>query len=251
MTAQSTTIKLIDIKYSWKNLSLWDFLNEGNIPSGWEDFFMRDDVQKDLYNISKELDEETCTIYPPIHKTFRAFIPLDEIKVVVLAQDPYHDGSDEDNCAATGLCFSVNQAKGKINPSLRNIYKELKQEGFTPVENGDLTSWVDQGCFMLNKSLTVAKSDPDSHTRHWYDFTDKVISHLAKNRSNLVWLLMGRNAQQSAGLIEGEHLVLKTSHPSPFSFKRASGKVPAFLGSNLFRQTNEYLKSHYGRGILW
>jgi uracil-DNA glycosylase len=247
-TESNRSINFVEEKYDWNNLSLWEFLEEGNVPSEWEGFFLRDDVQQSLFNISNALKEESknVTIYPPIHQVFRAFIPMDKIKVVVLGMDPYHNGS------AIGLCFSVLPGNN-INPSLRNIYNELKDEEYKVDENGVLTHWADQGCLMLNTALTVEKGDADSHTGIWYEFSEKVIKYVAENTNDVVWLLMGSKAQAFQEFIPSNHRhrVLVTSHPSPFSAHRSFRQWPAFLGSNIFRQTNDFLKEKNRNPIKW
>ena len=199
-----------------------------------------------MNNISKELEVEakTSTIYPEINKVFRAFIPLDKIKVVILGQDPYHNGS------AVGLCFSVLPGN-KVNPSLKNIYTELKNEGYSPVENGILTHWA-KNCCMLNTALTVRKGEADSHTHIWFDFSEKVIKYISDNTKNTVWLLMGSKALEFNPLIDEEkHTVFVTSHPSPFSAHRGFRYYPSFLGSNVFTQINDYLQAYHNMTIKW
>lgn len=243
--------------YSWNEMSLWDFLNEGNIPSGWKDFFIQN--QDILYTISEKLEEEKklnskLIIYPPVNQVFRSFIPLEKIKVVILGQDPYHSGTTEFDGSAVGYCFSVLPGN-RINPSLRNIYKELKNEDYDVKEDGDLSHWVDQGCFMLNTALTVEKGCADSHTAFWYDFTEKVIKYIVDNCTNVVWLLMGSKAYKFGVLIpkEGEsrHSVFCTSHPSPLSATRSTNWIPAFIGSFVFNGINEKLKKYGKRKIKW
>ena len=124
--------------YSWRTISLIDFLNEGNIPTGWSKFFMRTDVVAELNILSEYLFKraKSAVIYPPIQDVFRAFYITkpENTKVVLLAQDPYHNKG-----GAVGLCFSVGaQSTLKINPSLKNIYKEMEAENYNPVKNGNL-----------------------------------------------------------------------------------------------------------------
>jgi len=242
-----TKINFIEEKYCWKTLNLWDYLLEGNYPSSWKDFFLREDVQKDLQSISDQLEEESkrCIIYPEINKVFRAFIPLEDIKVVILGQDPYH------NSSAVGFCFSVLPGNS-INPSLRNIYKELKNEGYDIKEDGVLTHWADQGCLLLNTALTVEKSYADSHTGIWYEFSEKVIQYIAKNTRNVAWLLMGSKALEFKEHILGEnHYIVVSSHPSPFSAHRSFRNHPAFLGSKVFYKINKFLKKFNRKPIIW
>ena len=240
--------------YSWKNMSLYDFLLEGNTPSSWKQFFLNN--QDILFTISEKLEEEkhnnkNLIIYPSIHKTFRSFIPIEKIKVVVLGQDPYHSGTTEFDGSAVGYCFSVLPGNS-INPSLKNIYKELRQEGYTVKEDGILTHWAKQGCFLLNTALTVEKGCPDSHTSIWYDFTENAVKYIEQNYKNIVWLLLGSKAHKYKNFIdENNHHIICTSHPSPFSFMRSSGNIPAFLGSNIFKHTNDYLTKKNMLPINW
>jgi uracil-DNA glycosylase len=231
-TFRKMTLELVDGEYEWMSISLWQYLEEGNIPDGWNAFFLKDDVQIELATISTFLSKEKSIIYPEINRVFRSLIHPDDIKVVVLGQDPYHNGS------AVGLCFSVLPGN-KINPSLRNIYNELEDEGYFPKRDGILTDWVEQGCLLLNTALTVECGVPDTHTDIWRDFTFKLIQYLASSKK-LVWLLMGSKAHAYEHLLENQILV-KTSHPSPFSAHKPSKTAPAFLGSGVFRDINAYL----------
>lgn len=198
-------------------------------------FFENQDIIDELKKISDILSETKVKIYPEIHNIFKAFIPLEKIKVVILGQDPYHDGN------AVGLCFSI-YPKTKLNPSLRNIYNELEKEGYKINRNGNLSHWAKQGCFMLNTSLTVAKGLPNSHTDYWYKFTQKVIENICR-RDNICWMLLGKNAINfKHNITNNTHFIFCTSHPSPFSANRnISNDIPAFLGSNIFNRVNEKL----------
>lgn len=236
-----------DQSYDWKTLTLWDFLHAGHYPRSWSEFFLRYDVQKDLYNISLAIDsdaKEGFTIYPPINKVFRAFLPLDKIKVVVLGMDPYHNGS------AVGYCFSVLPGND-INPSLRSIYKELKNEGYERKVDGVLTHWADQGCVMLNTALTVIKREAGSHTHVWYKFSKKVIQYIVENTQNVAWLLMGKDALDFLPLITGDHHPIVTSHPMPLAAGRKLRGYDAFWGSNAFRRINDYLEQNGKKPIDW
>lgn len=241
MTTKS--IILINECYSWKILSLWQYLNEGNIPESWKDFFIQN--QNILYKISNEIQKTNSSkIYPPINRVFRAFIPINKIKVVILGQDPYHNKG-----SAVGYCFSVGSGN-KINPSLKNIYKELKLEGFDIIEDGILNHWADQGCFLLNSSLTVQENSPDSHTKFWYSFTKNVVEFIVKNCKDVVWLLMGSKAQQFSNIINIKNAIL-SSHPSPFSAYKGTSVSPAFIGSNVFRNINSKLIKYNKLPIKW
>ena len=182
-------------------------------------------------------------MYPPGKLLFNAFntTGFDQVKVVILGQDPYHNPGE-----AMGLCFSVPK-EIRIPPSLRNIYKEINQDTNDPIPNhGDLTSWAEQGVFLLNAILTVSKKKPASHSRiGWHLFTDEVISILSKNREHLVFMLWGNFAKSKSILIdENKHLVLKSAHPSPL----AGGK---FFNNHHFSKANNYLCENNLDPINW
>ncbi len=175
---------------------------------------------------------------------FNAFekTPVENVKVVILGQDPYHgDGQ------AHGLSFSVLPGM-RFPPSLLNILKEIKSDlGKELPPNGDLTRWAQQGVFLLNASLTVRAHNAGSHQgKGWEEFTDQVISRLAATREGIVFLLWGAFAQKKAALIpQDKHLILKAPHPSPLSAHRG------FFGSKHFSQANEYLISKGKEPIKW
>lgn len=230
------SLQFIDENWSW-DIPLFNFLESGNYPDdsqGWNSFFRSERIQTLLKRISDALnvDAKENIIFPPIYKVFRAFyaVPLNKIKVVILGQDPYHDGN------AVGLCFSV-PPNGKLNPSLQNIYKELNIQG-----NGSLLSWAEQGCLLLNTALTVRKGEPESHLSIWSDFTEEVIRYVSANTKNVAWLLMGAKALAFKPLVdESKHTTFITSHPSPFSARSGFRGYPAFLGSGVFKKINEFL----------
>jgi len=184
------------------------------------------------------------TIYPPGPLIFNAYdtTPIEDVKVVILGQDPYH-GTGQ----AMGLSFSVPKGT-RVPPSLRNIYKELNTSlGIEPAGHGDLTKWAEQGVFLLNAMLTVEKSNAGSHQRSgWQDFTDATIKAVSDQRENVVFMLWGKFAQNKAVLIdEVKHLVLTSPHPSPFSADRG------FFGNNHFQLANEYLVANGRPAIDW
>lgn len=214
------------------------------INQAWKPY-LQEEFDKDYYkSISSFLKEEnkTKTIYPPQEKVFSCLaLPPEDIKVIVVGQDPYHGPNQ-----ANGLAFSVNPGI-KIPPSLKNIYKELEQEYSKKMpENGDLTSWSEQGVLLLNTSLTVEKGLAASHSNiGWQNFTDKIIKIISQSFSNNVFILWGAHAKAKQALIDEEkHLVLTSAHPSPFS-------VTKFLGNNHFIKTNDYLKAHNKNEIDW
>lgn len=185
-----------------------------------------------------------ATVYPPARFIFNAFdhCPFDEVKVVIIGQDPYHGPGQ-----AHGLCFSV--AEGVPNPpSLQNIFKEIHSDLGKPMPpNGDLTRWARQGVLLLNATLTVQAHQAGSHQRKgWEEFTDAAIRRLAEEREHLVFILWGAYAQKKGAFIDrNKHLVLTSAHPSPLS------AYNGFFGNRHFSRTNEYLASHGIAGIEW
>ena len=183
-------------------------------------------------------------IYPPGSKIFNAYdtTPIEEVKVVILGQDPYHNPGQ-----AMGLSFSVPKGT-RIPPSLRNIYKELNTSlGIDPADHGDLTKWAEQGVFLLNAMLTVERNQPGSHRRSgWQSFTDASIKAISDRRENVVFMLWGAFACKKAVLIDAKkHLVLESAHPSPFSAHRG------FFGNNHFVLANEYLQKCGRQPVNW
>lgn len=183
-------------------------------------------------------------IYPRSESWFHALeaTPLDQVKVVILGQDPYHQPNQ-----AHGLCFSVLPGV-KIPPSLVNIYKELNSDlGIQPVAHGYLESWANQGVLLLNSVLTVEQSNAASHQgKGWEQFTDEVIRVVNERCSNVVFMLWGSYAQKKGACIDqSRHLVLKAPHPSPLSAHRG------FLGCRHFSQANAYLEQTGRTAIQW
>jgi len=187
---------------------------------------------------------ETKAIYPPMEEIFSVFDKsnFDNIKVVILGQDPYHQRGQ-----GNGIAFSVNEGI-KLPPSLRNIYKEIENEfDITMASSGNLLPWLEQGVFLLNAVLTVEDSCANSHKNiGWEIFTDKVIEILSKEKNKLVFLLWGKNAQSKIKFIDSEkHLILISPHPSPLSAHRG------FLGNMHFVKTNQFLKENNLKEINW
>lgn len=183
-------------------------------------------------------------IYPPGKFIFNAFntTPFDNVKVVILGQDPYHGQGQ-----AHGLCFSV-QRGIPPPPSLINIFKELHDDiGITIPNHGDLTAWAGQGVFLLNASLTVRAGEPMSHAKiGWAAFTDAVIQKISSLKNNVVFLLWGKFAQEKRVLIEeSKHLILRAAHPSPLSAHAG------FLGCKHFSKTNAYLIKYKIDPVDW
>lgn len=182
--------------------------------------------------------------FPPGRLIFNAFeqTPFEQVKVVILGQDPYHDVGQ-----AHGLCFSV-QDGVQFPPSLRNIFQEIQSEtGNAVPASGNLTRWARQGVFLLNTCLTVRAHQAFSHSgKGWEQFTDAVIQTLSREREGLVFLLWGAPAGRKASLIDAtRHLVLRSAHPSPLSAHRG------FFGNNHFNLCNQYLQQHGKEPIIW
>lgn len=184
------------------------------------------------------------TVFPPPQLVFNAFTqcPFDNVKVVILGQDPYHGPHQ-----AHGLSFSVPDGVS-IPPSLQNIYKELEKDlGIEIPKSGNLERWAQQGVLLLNATLTVEAGKAGSHQGlGWETFTDEVIKKIGEDRENIVFLLWGKYAQEKGIHIDtSRHLVLTAAHPSPFS------AYNGFFGSRHFSKTNLYLKKHKIEPIEW
>ena len=183
-------------------------------------------------------------VFPASKHYFKALdeTPFDQVKVVVLGQDPYH-GDDQ----AHGLSFSV-PAGIRPPPSLKNIFKEIKSDlGFDAPNHGCLESWSRQGVLLLNSVLTVERGKAASHQRKgWEQFTDQIIWNLNEHREGVVFMLWGTYAQKKGAFIDAErHCVLTAPHPSPLSAHRG------FLGCKHFSQSNQYLQAQGMEAIDW
>lgn len=209
---------------------------EPQIEEGWKTVLEQEFSSPYFITLKAFLIEERrqFRIFPPGQKIFNAFnlTPFDQVKVVILGQDPYHGAGQ-----AHGLCFSVPEGIPKP-PSLINIFKELTTDLNIPVSaSGNLEKWARQGVFMVNAILTVRESQPTSHqNKGWETFTDAAIRNLSEKRENLVFLLWGNYAIAKKSLIDShKHLILTTVHPSPLSASRG------FFGCKHFSKTNDYL----------
>ncbi len=185
------------------------------------------------------------TVFPPGPQIFNAFdtTPFDQVKVVILGQDPYHGPRQ-----AMGLCFSVPRGI-PAPPSLENVFKEQKTDvGITVPSHGDLSEWAQQGVFLLNASLTVRAHQANSHKNiGWHKFTDAVIRKLSEEREGLVFLLWGGFAKRKAPLIDSNrHHILSSGHPSPLSANRGY-----WFGNRHFSKTNELLSAAGKTPINW
>ena len=222
--------------------------NQVQVAESWKPVLEPEFNQPYFTQLIQFLKQEKAagkTIYPLGSQIFNAFeyTPFNEVKVVILGQDPYHGAGQ-----AHGLCFSVNKNVA-VPPSLKNIYKELQTdiEGYTAPNHGDLSHWAKQGVLLLNATLTVEKDKAGSHQgKGWEQFTDAVIKQLSTQKEKLVFILWGKFAQSKATLIDTQkHLVLTAAHPSPFS------AYNGFLGCKHFSKTNAYLIANNLTPISW
>jgi len=206
-----------------------------------KDEFQREYFQK-LSNFVKGEYQRTL-VYPAPKNIFRAFdlCPFDQVKVVILGQDPYHGPGQ-----ANGLCFAVHDGI-PYPPSLKNIFKEMDTDLGGMPSTGDLSHWAKQGVLLLNSILTVLPGQAGSHQKQgWESFTDAVIREVSEKSENVVFILWGRYAQDKGSVIDSEkHLIIKSVHPSPLSSHRG------FFGSRPFSQANEYLEWHEKGAIDW
>jgi uracil-DNA glycosylase len=183
-------------------------------------------------------------VYPEPKNIFRAFelCPFENVKVVILGQDPYHGAGQ-----ANGLCFSVGEGT-RLPPSLQNIFKEIRDDLVGPLRvDGNLDDWARQGVLLLNATLTVRAGLAGSHQgKGWEQFTDAVVSALVREKCNLVFMLWGKYAQEKGKMIDSaQNLVLKAAHPSPFS------AYSGFFGCKHFSKANEYLEWYEKEKVKW
>ncbi|ESO94375.1 hypothetical protein LOTGIDRAFT_175470 [Lottia gigantea] len=215
---------------------------------GWRSALEEEFKQEYMVKLEQKLDADykTKEIFPPEDLIFNALnlTPINDIKVVIIGQDPYHDDGQ-----AMGLCFSVPEGI-TVPPSLKNIYTELKTDkdipGFKIPGHGDLTKWAKRGVLLLNATLTVQAHTPNSHKDYgWQKFTDKIIGIISDQCDRVVFILWGNFAQKKGKIIDDKkHCVIKNGHPSPLSVKH-------FLGCKCFSKTNEALKKFERSEIDW
>lgn len=209
--------------------------------------FVEEESKKEYYkNLKAFVDNEykTKIIFPERKQVLLSMevTPYEKIKVVILGQDPYHGVGE-----AHGLAFSVGK-NVKVPPSLQNIYKELNRDlGLKIPNNGFLLKWARQGVLLLNSTLTVQKDKPGSHqNKGWETFTDNVIKAINEKEEPVVFMLWGNFAKSKASLITNpKHLVLMSSHPSPFSVKYG------FEGCSHFSKANKFLEENGIEPIDW
>ena len=193
-------------------------------------------TSEDFKNVGRTLNKSKKKYYPEREDIFNAFklCPLWRLKVVILGQDPYHDGS------ATGLAFSNRSDSTTLSPSLRNIFKEVENntsKGLKLDQDPNLERWAKQGVLLLNTALTVEKGNPGSHADLWDSFTKEVLKKISEELPAIVYILWGSHARQYLKYINREtNFVLVSPHPSPFSASRG------FFGNNHFNKCNQALK---------
>ena len=215
--------------------------------SEWHSWFIENGLIEKIQYMSKSIDEKRCRgvrVFPPENQVFRAWecTPFEQIKVVIIGQDPYHGLGQ-----ANGLAFSVNKGIS-LPPSLRNIFSEIQRDiPGTKLLQGDLTSWARQGVFLINTILSVEEGKPLSHQHlGWKSITMATIKRIAQQKNPVVFMLWGSKAQDLLKDIEiKNHVVLTSSHPSPLSVYRG------FAGCSHFSQANLFLQSNGIKEIDW
>jgi uracil-DNA glycosylase len=215
------------------------------IPASWAPVLAAETEQPYFADLEAFLKTERAEhqVFPPEDEVFSALAatPYQDVKVVLIGQDPYHDDGQ-----AHGMCFSVRPGV-RIPPSLRNMYKELETDlGIAPVKHGYLQAWADQGVLLLNTVLTVRAHEPASHKdRGWEKFTDAVIKDVSAREKPVVFVLWGAHAKKKAKLIDASrHAIVQGAHPSPLSAK-------LFFGSKPFSAVNEALAGFGQEPIDW
>jgi uracil-DNA glycosylase len=232
-----------------------NLINDPRIKSSWR--LLLQEIKKNNpttisnleYHLNNEYElfEDELNIYPEIENIFHAFtfFELDEMEVCIIGQDPYHGKGQ-----AHGLSFSV-QDDIKIPPSLRNIFQELKNEydDFQIPRNGNLTKWAQQGVLLLNASLTVLESKPNSHQELWTPLTNIIIKKISEKHKGCVFMLWGNDAKKylkNKTIDNQKHYILDANHPSPLSANRGG-----WFGNNHFKLANQYLELHQKNIIDW
>lgn len=238
----------------WGNYTLKEF-SDGCTPKGWEEFFEDIIENEGLDDISSFLEKEVVKyeIFPPLDEVYTAFdlCPLKKLKVVIVGQDPYHTPG-----AAMGLAFGHHSDRIKVQPSLRNIYKAMKYDGFEAnTESGDLSGWAEQGVFLINTALTVRKGEAGSHAAPtpskegpWSYFMGQLFRHINDHCKHIVVIMWGSKAQEYSKFFSDEkHLLIKAPHPvsRPFPIN------PEFEEHQPFSRTNKQLEKWKKKSIDW
>lgn len=206
------------------------------------DLFIKQEQEKDYFKNIKNILQNKDSYYPKYEDVYNAFklTKYNDIKVVIIGQDPYHEENQ-----AHGLAFSV--LNNKAPKSLQNIFKELYSDLNIKRTNTNLSDWAKQGVFLINSTLTVKKHEANSHKNiGWQTFTDNVIKEIEKNDNIIVYILLGTFAQSKKTLISNKnHYIIETSHPSFFSCNKG------FFGSKIFSRCNKILTNNNIDPIIW
>lgn len=217
-----------------------------NLCNGWDEILQEEFNSEYYLTLRQFLKQEYSqhTVYPDMFDIFNAFklTPYNEVKIVILGQDPYHGAGQ-----AHGLAFSVKEGI-EIPPSLLNIFKEIRDDlGCSVAKNGCLERWSKQGVLLLNTTLTVRAGMPNSHAgKGWQIFTDRVVEKLNRRHEPIIFMLWGKNAKSKIPLITNNwHYILTAPHPSPLS--ASSG----FFGCRHFSKANEILRELGKAEIEW
>jgi uracil-DNA glycosylase len=216
-----------------------------NVPESWREVLRNETSQPYFVELSEFVLRErtTSTVFPSEREVFTALqlTSPHDVRVVIVGQDPYHGAGQ-----AHGLSFSV-QHGTRIPPSLRNIYAELHSDfDSPPPQHGNLEAWAKQGVLLLNSTLTVREGEAGSHAGHgWEMFTDAIISYLGSSQRHIVFVLWGAHAGKKASLVNPQHTVITSVHPSPLSAHRG------FFGSRPFSRANRALSDHNQPEINW
>jgi len=221
-------------------------MSDVHIADEWKKLLVEEFEKPYFQELASNVRAEYLTrrVFPHPSRVFRAFdlVKPDEVRVVIIGQDPYHTPG-----VADGLAFSSLPGNA-VPPSLANIFKEIENEFGTPCKRDpDLTRWAEQGVLLLNASLSVRSGQANSHADlGWHVFTDAVISIISQAQQHVVFMLWGAFAGKKDVLINGsKHLIVKSPHPSPFSASLG------FFGNNHFRLANSYLEKHGHKAIDW
>lgn len=225
---------------------------KSNIPPGWEELFSQ--AEPEIQQISDILEKEKTKgfrIVPDMENTFRVFYMCrpENIRVIILGQDPFFQILTNGKTRAQGLSFSVSP-DDVIPSSLHNIYKEIKNNYSNAIipKNGDISHWVPQGVFLINANLTCRVNEPGSHSKYklWMPFMDKFLKFLSTVNKDVIFLLWGKDAQQLEGIIEKSFRnILKSAHPSGLSANRG------FFGCGHFKTVNDILRKNNHKEIKW
>lgn len=241
-------------------------LNKLTVHPSWSDFFKTDSVKEKFKKIDEYLSyclkttEGKIKIYPYPDLVFNSFnvTPLENIKVVILGQDPYYNSFEVNRQTipqAMGLSFSI-PIGIDIPPSLANIYNNLLNFGHInkKPKHGNLAFWAYQGCLMLNTTLTVQDKCPNGHEKKWIEITDELIKYISDNTVNVVFVLWGAPALRKleSGLIDKtKHKIIISSHPSPMSCRSKLRQYESFEKTDHFGEINKYLQENNKEPIIW